>query len=88
MDCYYAHQGPSTSHISYNLPAFGDSTVEITTFERNAIPLGFPPLLNTKQAWNASEFLNEDRYIHHLSNDEKNELDAALAFFKGVFIIK
>jgi hypothetical protein len=52
-------------------------------FETTILPQGFPYFLTTKQAWNPSEFSNEERYIYHLSVNDKLELDEALSFFKS-----
>lgn len=88
MDCAYAHQNSSSPLISYNPSVIVGSTVASSAFSHNLIPLGFPPSLTSDQAWYASEFVNEDRYILHLSDDEKDELDAALVFFKGTFHLR
>jgi hypothetical protein len=51
-------------------------------FETTILPQGFPYFLTTKQAWYPSEFSNEERYIYHLSSNDKLELDKALSYFK------
>jgi hypothetical protein len=51
--------------------------------ETTILPQGFPYFLTTKQAWYPSEFSNEERYIYHLTSNDKLELDKALSFFKS-----
>ncbi|KAL2075044.1 hypothetical protein VTL71DRAFT_8824 [Oculimacula yallundae] len=49
---------------------------------RTIVPPGFPTVLETRQAWEPSEFQDENRFIISLTEDDKHELDDALEAFK------
>ncbi len=80
MDC------SATVHVSVDLSPscpsiFHGNTTNPTSRD---IQLDFLPL-TSNQAWYASEFVNEDSYIVHLSDDYKAELDSALLYFKSMY---
>jgi hypothetical protein len=88
MDCPYAHRSHSTPLTSYPSSEVHDSAALWSTFRHEAVPLGFPPSITSKQAWHTSEFLDENSFILHLSKEDKDELDTALVFFKGIFDVR
>jgi hypothetical protein len=44
---------------------------------------GFPSCLDSKMVWTGIDLADESKYIYHLTNNEKLEIDAALTKFKG-----
>jgi hypothetical protein len=71
-------------HLSFKIKVNKEHVTPVAeNFETTILPQGFPYFLTTKQAWYPSEFSNEERYIYHLSRNDKLELDEALFFFKS-----
>lgn len=50
--------------------------------EEASLPPNFPQHLTSKLAWHPHDFLNEERYVFYLSDDDRREIDAALISFK------
>jgi hypothetical protein len=54
------------------------------TKEKSALlPSGFPSSLESEMAWTGTDLADESRYMYNLNENEKLEIDAALARFKG-----
>lgn len=77
----YSMAGPVTdskllaSHQDFKLP---DPPVEMSS-----LPNGFPSVLDSPLAWTGQQLAHQSDYIHHLSEGEIQEIEAALQHFKG-----
>lgn len=77
----YSMAGPVTdskllaSHQDFKLP---DPPAEMSS-----LPNGFPSVLDSPLAWTGQQLACQSDYIHHLSEDEIQEIEAALQHFKG-----
>jgi len=49
----------------------------------HALPHGFPAQLNTKMAWYGTKLAKRLTYIYHLTDNDRLEIDYALASFYG-----
>lgn len=49
----------------------------------NEVPSGWPKYLRSPLAWTGADFESEDSYVHHLSDEEKADIDKALDHFNG-----
>lgn len=54
----------------------------------NTLPHGFPAQLNTKMAWYGTKLAKRLTYIYHLTDNDRLEIDYALASFYGQDHIK
>lgn len=77
----YSMAGPITdskllaSHQDFKLP---DPPAEMSS-----LPNGFPSALDSPLAWTGQQLARQSDYIHHLSENEIEEIEAALNQFKG-----
>lgn len=77
----YSMAGPTTdskllaSHQDFKLP---DPPAEMSS-----LPNGFPSVLDSPLAWTGQQLARQSDYIHHLSETEIDEIEAALKHFKG-----
>ncbi|KAL2267138.1 hypothetical protein VTJ83DRAFT_4415 [Remersonia thermophila] len=51
---------------------------------RTTLPEGWPAQVEGARVWSGSDFASEDEYIVRLSPEDIAEIDAGLAFFKGL----
>jgi hypothetical protein len=49
----------------------------------SSLPNGFPSALDSPLAWTGQQLARQSDYIHHLSETEIEEIEAALKHFKG-----
>jgi hypothetical protein len=63
------------SHQGFKLP---DPPAEMSS-----LPNGFPSVLDSPLAWTGQQLARQSDYIHHLSQNEIEEIEAALKHFKG-----
>lgn len=80
-------QAQKTPDIEYtpNLSKYHDRTsarVRAGNLEIE-VPAGWPKYLRSPLAWKGADFESEDLYVHHLSNEEKADIDQALGHFNG-----
>ncbi|KAM0463915.1 hypothetical protein ACHAO4_000640 [Trichoderma viride] len=78
----YSMAGPITdskllaSHQDFKLP---DPPAEMSS-----LPNGFPSALDSPLAWTGQQLARQSDYIHHLSENEIEEIEAALNQFKAL----
>jgi hypothetical protein len=53
------------------------------SFSERVLPNGFPSQLNTKMAWYGTKLAKKLTYIYHLTDNDRLEIDYALASFYG-----
>lgn len=62
----------SLSKSNLDTPIYDDDTVR-----------GWPAHLASALAWSGSDFASEDQFVYELSNQDKAEIEDALAHFKS-----
>jgi hypothetical protein len=51
--------------------------------KKKTLPHGFPSQLNTKMVWDGTKLAKKLTYIYHLTDNDRLEIDYALASFYG-----
>ncbi len=47
------------------------------------VPCGWPKYLKSPLVWTGTDFENDGSYVHHLSEEEKADINDALEYFNG-----
>jgi hypothetical protein len=83
MDFSYNHTTSYNPLAPYK--AIANHSTPTASYMPNDVSVlrGFPSTIDSKQAWHASGFADENSYMLHLSDEDKKELDDALKSFKG-----